>query len=346
MIPLPKAGKPFFYLDGIYFSIVLVWTNTKMKVNKIQSLLSHYTSNQRSMVMGMVAFFRFKWSLLIVTACLLMGCGNMRAKMTVNSMRPIMDKMNIAVNKNSDVALVKDAMPASLVQMDGFIEAVPDNEDLLLRASEANGGYAFLFLMDTDKPRARRLFQKAKEYALRVLLKNDDFQEAFDQPEEAFAMSLKTFDKEDVRALFLAANSWLSWIGLSHAENPKALTDLPKVEAIMSRIIELDDTFNFGAIHAMMGSYLASRPVMLGGNPKEADWHFRQAFEISDSKYLMWKYLYAKFYTVQIQDQDLFVRTLQEVISSPENLLPEKNFVNEAARVKSKALLAEVDELF
>jgi hypothetical protein len=296
--------------------------------------------------MDTIARFQFKWIFLLVSVCLFAGCGNMRAKMTVSSMRPIMDKMNIAVNKNSDVELVKEAMPASLVQMDGFLEADPENEDLLLRAAEANGGYAFLFLIDTDKPRARMLYQKSKDYALRVLFKNSDFQEAFTKSDEEFINALKTFDKEDVRALFLAANSWLSWIGLSHADNTKALTDLPKVEAIMNRIIELDDTFNYGAVHAMLGSYLASRSAMLGGNPKEADWHFKQAFKISDSKYLMWKYLYAKFYTVQIQDRELFVNTLQGVISSPENLLPEKNFVNEAARMKSKMLLAEVDEFF
>ena len=296
--------------------------------------------------MDMVSRFQCKLILLVISTVLLIGCGNMRAKFTVNSMRPLMDKMNIAVNQNSDVELVRDAMPASLVQLDGFIEVDPENEYLLLRAAEANGGYAFLFLMDTDKPRARQLYQKSKEYALRVLLKNEDFQEAFHQPINVFTLSLKTFEKEDVRALFLAANSWLSWIGLTHAESPKALMDLPKVEALMDRIIELDDTFNYGGVHAMLGAYLASRPVMLGGNPKEADWHFKQAFEISDSKFLMWKYLYAKFYAVQLQDRALFVQTLQDVISAPENLLPEKNFVNEAARMKSRTLLAQVDELF
>ena len=296
--------------------------------------------------MKLVTLYRFRWVLLVGLAIFLAGCGNTRARMTVRSMRPIMDKMNLAVNKNSDVELVREAMPASLVQMDGFIEADPENEDLLLRASEANGGYAFLFLMDSDKPRARELFGKAKQYALRVLLKSKAFYEAFDQGEEAFSKSLEDFHKDDVRALFFAANSWLSWIGLAHAEDPSALTDLPKVEAIMDRIIELDDTFNYGGVHALLGAYLASRPVMLGGSPTEADWHFKQAFQISDSKYLMWKYLYAKFYAVQTQDRELFIQTLQEVIAAPEDLLPEKIFVNEAARMKSRILLAEVDELF
>ncbi len=296
--------------------------------------------------MGTIRRSRLKLIFLFLPVFFIVGCGNMRTKMMVNGMRPMMDKMKIAVNRNSDVELVRDAMPASLVQLDGFIEVSPENDDLLLRAAEANGGYAFLFLIDTDKPRARELYEKAKEYSLRVLMKNDDFHDAFDKSIDEFTTSLKTFDKDDVRALFFTAQSWLSWIGLSHADDPKALIDLPKVEALMDRVLELDDTFNHGGVHAMLGAYLASRPVMFGGNPEEANYHFKQAFEISESKFLMWKYMYAKFYTVQIQDKELFVETLQGVVSAPEDLMPDRNFVNEAARMKSKELLAQVDDYF
>jgi len=99
-----------------------------------------------------------------------MGCtAATRSRMMVDGMKPMMEKMNIAVNQNPDVETVRRAMPASLVQLDGFIEVSPDNEDLLLRASEAYGGYAFLFIEDTDKKRAAKLNKKARDYALRVL---------------------------------------------------------------------------------------------------------------------------------------------------------------------------------
>jgi tetratricopeptide (TPR) repeat protein len=257
-----------------------------------------------------------------------------------------MDGMKVAVNKNSDYELVRDAMPASLVQLDGFIEVSPDNDDLMLRASEANSGYAFLFVMDTDKPRAAKLFKKGRDYALRVLKKNEAFNNAFDKPIEEFTKSLDTFEKEDVRALFFAANGWLSYIGLTHSKDATVLADLPKVEALMDKVVQLDDTFNYGGIHLMLGSYNASKPVMFGGNPEEAKYHFEQAMEINDSKYLPCHYLYAKYYAVQIQDKELFVKLLNEVINAPEDLLPEKNFANEATRMKAKALLEEADDFF
>ena len=39
----------------------------------------------------------------------------------------------------------------------------------------------------------------------------------------------------------------------------------PKLEAMMDRILILDETYNYGAIHALMGAYYASIPESLGG---------------------------------------------------------------------------------
>jgi tetratricopeptide (TPR) repeat protein len=291
---------------------------------------------------------RSKWNLIFILLALILltGCAQWRARKMVDGMRPLMDGMKIAVNQNADYKLVKEAMPTSLVQLDGFIEVSPDNNDLLLRASEANAGYAFLFVMDTDKPRAAKLFKKARDYALRVLKKNEAFREAFDKQIDEFTKSLDTFEKEDVPALFFAANGWLSYIGLTHSKDATVLADLPKVEALMDKVVELDDTFNYGGIHLMLGAYNASKPVMFGGKPEEAKYHFEQAMEITDSKYLPCHYLYAKYYAVQIQDRELFVKLLNEVINAPDDLFPEKNFANEATRMKAKVLLEKVDELF
>jgi len=179
-----------------------------------------------------------------------------------------------------------------------------------------------------------------------VLKKNEAFNDAFDKPIDEFTKSLDTFEEEDVRALFFAANNWLSYIGLTYSRDATVLADLPKVEALMDKVVELDDTFNYAGIHLMLGSYNASKPVMFGGNPEEAKYHYEEAIKITDGKYLPCYYLYAKYYAVQIQDKKLFVKMLKKVINAPEDLLPEKNFANEATRMKAKLLLEEADELF
>ncbi len=261
------------------------------------------------------------------------------------NIKPLRENVKAAVNKSTDINLVRDGMPASLLQMDGFIEMAPDNKELLIAAAESYSGYAFAFVEETDRKRAAKLNLKARGYALRALADNEEFIQALDKPVEEFTPTLAKFDKEDVPALFFATNSWLKYISFN-LDNPECLMDLPKVEAMMFRIEELDDQFMYGSIHAMLGSYFAARSITLGGQPEIAKAHFDKAFEISQNKYLIFRLLYARFYAVQIQNQELFTKTLQQIIHAPENLMPEKNLVNEIARDKARKLIAQTDDFF
>jgi tetratricopeptide (TPR) repeat protein len=290
--------------------------------------------------------YKFRLLVLIVPVLFIWGCSAAtRSRMMVDGMEPMLEKMKAAVNKNPDIELLEQAIPASLVQLDGLIEVSPNNTYLLVRGAEANAGYAFAFIIDKDKERAKRYFKKGRDYALRALRQNDDFDKAYDKQIDEFTESLEGFDKEDVPALFFAASTWLQWIGLN-LNDPAALMDLGKVEALMQKVLELDDTYMYGSIHASWGAYYAARSKTLGGQPEKAKYHFDEAFRISESKYLPFHYLYARYYAVQMQDRELFVSTLEKVISAPENLLPEKNLANEITKRKAKKLLADVDEYF
>lgn len=280
--------------------------------------------------------------ILVVCFLLLTGC-NQKAFM-VKSMDPIMDDMRTAVNRSVDVDLMKEAIPASLIQLDGFIVAAP-NDKLILRGAEAYFGYANAFVEDTDKKRASLLYLKAREYGLRVLKENDEFARTLDGPEPAFKEMLKDLGADDVPALFWTANSWLSWIGIN-PDDPQALMDIPKVIDMLERVIELDERFYFGSAHAALGAYNASLPKMFGDRTTIAKQHFDKAFEISGGKFLFMYYLYAKFYAYQIQDRDLFVRTLEMIMATPSDKYPEMAFANEVAKRKARFLLDNVESYF
>ncbi len=282
----------------------------------------------------------------LLAVLLISGCGKARSRFMISQMKPIMSGMSVSTNRNGDVETVRKSMPASLVQLDGFIEVAPDNTDLLIRASEAYSGYAFLFVEDTDKLRAAKLHKKARNYAMRALNQSQDFGDPLTCSNDEFNEALKKLTKEDARALFFATNSWLSCMGLSWRKYPEIINDRPKILAMMDRMMELDDTFNYGAIHIMFGAYNSAHSANMGGDPKLAKHHFDKAFEISGSKFLPWYYLYAKYYAVRIQDRELFVNSLNKIISAPENLLPEKSFANEATKEKAKRLLKKVDLFF
>ena len=281
--------------------------------------------------------FMFSLKILVISL-LLTGCS-MKEQM-VRSMDPIMDDMASAVNMSNDVELIRDGLPASLIQMDGFVKSAPNNK-LLLKAAESYFGYTFSFVEDVNKPRASALYLKAREYALRVLRKNRQFDEEANDLNKV----LSKCTREDVPALYWAASSWLAWIGLN-VGNPEAMMDIPKVEAMLQRVIELDETYYYGTAHSMLGSLYAAPPKTMGGNPEKAKLHFQRAFELSKSKLLVVPFIYAKFYAVQIQDKALFVKTLNEIVAAPVNFFPEKNLANEVAKRKAKDLLEKADTLF
>lgn len=274
------------------------------------------------------------------------GCASMRNQFTVNNIKPMMNHTRSAVNRCPDVDLIKAAMPAGMLQLEGLIELVPDDRDLLVRAAESNQGYAFLFLQDTDPLLAAKYYQKARDYALRVLRQNRRFDAAMDQGQAEFVAALKTLNVEDVPALYFAAGAWMSWVGLTYKEKPEVLSDLNKIIAMEDRVIELDETFNYGGAHVSLGAYYASRPEQFGGRPEDAAFHFKQAFEISKEKFLLWQVLYGRYYAVQIKDRELFVKTLEKVLAAPEDLLVERNFANAVAKRKARQLLEKVDTFF
>ena len=273
------------------------------------------------------------------------GCSSTRTRMMVDSMEPLMEKMNAAINKHTDVQMVKDAMPAGLLQLDGLIEASPDNTKILVKTAEGYNGYSFVFVEGQDNERAKKLYLRSFGYSLRALKQEKKFADAFDAPIEEFKASLDVFDKEDVPALFWAATAWLSWVGLN-VDEPEIFLALPKIKAMLKRCIELDETYRYGIAHAVLGALYANRPIAFGGKPELAKAEFDRAFELSKGKMLVFKLTYARYYTYQIQDRELFVKTLNEIIAAPDDLFPEMGFINASAKIKAKKLLSNVDNIF
>lgn len=288
-----------------------------------------------------------KLNVLLGTALvfLITGCTSFKENMMVNTAKLMGKHGKNVVNRYPDPEQMRAAMPVMIIQSDMFLEMGPNDPELLLPASELNGGYA-MFLQETDKKRSAKYYEKAKNYALRILTQNSTFQAALGATDKEYQEALLSFDKEDVPALFALLTATFGWISTSSADNPAALLDLPKAEAIMDRIMVLDDTYKYGGVHAVLGTYNAARPVMFGGNPEKAKYHFEEAFRISERKYLLWLVFYAKYYAFGVQDRDLFVRTLQEVLAAPDNLLPEQNLANEIAKTKAAELLEQVDDQF
>jgi hypothetical protein len=249
-----------------------------------------------------------------------------------------------AAYKQSDLNIIREGMPAYLMLIDGMVEAWPDNEQLLIAAAQAYSSFASLFAADQDKEYLKLIAEKARAYALRALAQRrfqDPTQSSFDDFEKA----VKASSKKDVPYLFWAATCWASWI-MMHLDSMEAMAELPRVELMMRRTLELDEGFYYGGPHIFMGMWLAVRPPIAGGDLRKAQEHFLRALDLGEGKFLMAYVYYADNYARRALDKELFVSTLEKVLETPADCAPELTLLNTVAQQKAQELLARVDEYF
>ena len=265
-------------------------------------------------------------------------------KMTVISVGSLLEGVAKASNRQPDLRLLQDGMPAYLMLMDGMMESWPDNGPLLLAAAQGYSSYASAFWVDEDKEYAKNLYGKARRYALRSL-ELRGLKKPAETPLDDFKEGLKGLGKKDVPYIFWTAACWGSWISLN-LESMEAMAELPRVEAMMNRVLELDERFYYGGAHLFMGIWFSSRPKGYGGDLKKAQDHFLKAIEFGQGKFLMGYVYYAENYARKAMDRDLFTSTLQKVLETPADVSPDLTLLNTVAKKKAETLLSRVDEYF
>ena len=282
-------------------------------------------------------------SLLFLLIALLTGCATSKT-MTVAATASLLEDVAKASSKQSDLTLIRRGMPSYLMLIDGMVEALPDNKRLLIRAAQLYASYASAFIQDEDKVYAVALYARAREYALRALEQNG-FKNPATRPFDDFENSLYDLGQKDVPYLFWAASCWGNWISLNQG-SMEAMAELPRVELLMKRVLELDETFYYGGAHIFMGVLEAAKPKVAGGDLDRARIHFLKAIELGDGKFLMTRIYYADHYARKAFDRKLFISILEKVLEIPADTTPELTLLNSVAHARAKEMLTRVDEYF
>ncbi len=290
----------------------------------------------------MIRSQRPKILLLLLAVIFVPGCFSSRQIIAEKAPALFRDVARSA-NRQSDVALVRQAIPAYLILIDGMIESYPDRKDLLLAAAQAYSGYAAV-LPEDERDRAVDLNKKAKTYALKALNLTPPIGEFAGKPLEVFQERLEKTQKEDVPTLFWVGNVWGTWIAADGG--PEAMADLPWGEALMERVLHLDPGYYYGGAYLFQAVLLSARPEQFGGNLKKAKANFEKARSYGGGKFLMADVYYAEYYARQVLDRDLYVSTLKRVLETPPDIEPDLTLANTLAQQKAKNLLSRVDEFF
>lgn len=280
----------------------------------------------------------------LVVATALAGCTG--EQMIVRSSVGLARLGADAIQEESDLVLAEEATASQLKLAEGMLKADPDNPDLLLLLAKGFGGYAFAFVEPEDPERAQSLYHRGLTYGWRLINRHPGLTQALSKNDEtSVKRALAGLEAEAVPGLFWTAYNWAGWINLSRDE-PSALADYWKVEALMNRTLELDRTYYDGGADLFFAVSLASRPEMLGGDLERAKAHYKKVVALTEGRLLLAHVLFASSYAIQAQDKELFIILCKRALEAPPTTTPRWRLLNAVARQRAKILLEDIDAFF
>jgi len=297
----------------------------------------------------------FRVSFLVLAVFALTGCSV--KKLAVNKLGNALAGSGTSFASDDDPELIRDAVPFSLKLMESLLTETPRHRGLLMAACSGFTQYAYAFVQeDADEAesqdlaratalrgRARSMYARARNYCLRSLtLKRAAFeQELHSDPR----LALHTATKKDVAALYWTAASWGALIALSK-DKPEVVADQPIVEALIDRALELDESFDQGAIHNFLITYEPARPGGKGDPAERSRQHFERATALSHGHDAGPLVTFAEAICVQEQDRRGFEDLLKRALAIDPDAAPERKLANLVMLRRARWLLSRADELF
>lgn len=259
----------------------------------------------------------------------------------------------------SDIEIAESSGLTMIKMLEAFQYDNPKNKTLnaLLSRSYANYAqgfweYEMLTMQGVNDEkyekalnRAKRFYQAGKDFGLKALSTNGSYKSALKKDLDTYKRSLKSFGRGSVPMMFWAGMNWGSLINLSK-DSPIAIAEFPKVEALMERVLELDENYFYGGPHLFFGFSYGSRPKMFGGDPVKSKEHFEAAIKAYNRKFLLAQVYYAQIYAVRVQDPHLYDQLLNEVLAANPADLPQARLANEMAQKRALWMKANKAKFF
>lgn len=297
-------------------------------------------------------------ALLLTGACALAaGAACSMRTFAINRLGDALAESGATYASDDDPTLVREALPFALKLIESLLDQSPRHRGLLLAAAGGFTQYTYAFVQeeadeaeDRDlaaaaalRERARRLYLRARDYGLRGLqVRHDGITEALRSGSGA---AVARAEREDVPLLYWTAAAWGGAIAMKK-DDPDLLADLPVVEALLKRGLELDPEFDHGAIHELLIAFEGSRSEAMGGSIERARVHFKEALRLSGGQRASPLVDLAETVSVRLQDRAEFEDLLRRALAIDADARPEWRLANLAMQRRARWLLARADLLF
>ena len=249
------------------------------------------------------------------------------------------------------------ATPFSLKLMESLLAESPEHRGLLLAAASGFTQYGYAFTeQDADEVEnddleramelrryARRLYLRARDYGLRGLETSHEGirGELFRDPENAVGK----LEKKDVPLIYWTAASWGAAISLSK-DDPDLIADLPQMEALIYRALDLDEAYDHGAIHVFLIALESGSPGQGPEGLEQVRLHFERAVKLSEGMMAAPLVTMAENVSVSAQDREEFTDLLNQAIAIDADARPQWRLSNLIMQRRAAWLLSRTDDLF
>ena len=288
--------------------------------------------------------------LLVLLPIVLLGCDTV--KFAANASTELFTRAQPGIEQFWDYETAGKAIPAGILQLEGVLRIVPDNERILIFTIGSYLGYGVGWIEDRLEEadaeddfeevlhlrgRARLMYTRAWELAKHMLrLRADGFDEAARGGVDGLAAWLEANFRrpEDAEVLLLASQAWAANI-IFNLHDMDAVADFPMAKVILERSVELDPSFYF-----MQGKTLLAIVASQQFPPdiEKSRALFEEVLAGTERRSLIVQVSMARYYAVAIGDYALFKKLLDEVVAAGD-VLPEARMMNLIARRRAQRYL-------
>jgi len=224
----------------------------------------------------------------------------------------------------------------------------------LMAACQGFTTYAYVYVQrDADKiadediqaanairARARRLYLRAHRYGMRGI--EVGHRGISEQLRQNPSMAVASLAKKDVPLIYWTAAALGSAISVGR-NDAELLVRLPEAAALLDRAVQLDESWQDGALHEFQVVFASARPG--GADYNAIQKHFDRALELSKGKRAALFVAYAEAVSVPKQDAVQFREMLGKALAIDPNELERIRLVNLIAQERAAWLLKRTDDL-
>lgn len=236
----------------------------------------------------------------------------------------------------------KVKLQQAILQWEKALEQKPDDVAILGHLS-----HAYYFLSDgfLRKPEDKEAYlanmEKGTGYGERGLAAASPAFKAKVKDGEKVEEAIKLVGRDGLEPMYWYVVNLGKW---ARAKGLAALLgNKDRAKGVMTRCLELDETFFHGAPHRYFGAYWSLLPV--GRDLDKSKQHFERSLAIAPN-YAGTKVLMAESYAVKKQDRALFDKLLAEVLAMPDDAVPGLEAETRVEKDKARELQAKANDLF